>query len=415
MRNILVVEDSPLVLKILNRQFKQEKNLTSVMCASAGEAQLMLETSSALFDAAIVDLNLPDAPNGEIVDLILSYKVPCIVLTSSYDEQRRDDLFMKGVVDYVIKESQYSYDYVFRLIHRLEQNRKIKIMIAEDSTSARHFIHRVLSSHQYQIVEARDGEESLKLLEQHADTDLLILDHGMPGIQGFELVKILRQKQKRQDLLILGVSADPKGSLSAMFIKHGADDFLRKPFCAEELTCRVMAMVERRDLTQALRQAALFDSLTGLYNRRAFYAEGGRVLKQAQELQYPISVAVIDLDHFKKINDTYGHSVGDNALKHFSRAFRKAFTDDVLVRLGGEEFGLVSYHSSEVVAQRLDKLRRDCQQIAYTEGDITPLSFSAGVYSGIADSVDILLHLADQLLYQVKHQGRGHTLTEQQG
>ena len=117
MRNILVIEDSPLVLKILEHLFRQEPNLQPVFCASLGEAEMMLETSAALFFAAIVDLHLPDAPDGESVDLVMRYSLPCIVLSGSYNERRRDELLLKGVVDYVLKESQHSYEYALSLIH----------------------------------------------------------------------------------------------------------------------------------------------------------------------------------------------------------------------------------------------------------------------------------------------------------
>lgn len=138
MRNVLVVEDSPLVLKILEHLFRQEPDLQPLFCASLGEAQVLLETSSALFFAAIVDLNLPDAPHGEIVDLVLQYSVPCIVLSGSYDEHRRDELLLKGVVDYVLKESQHSYEYAFRLIHRLERWHRHLIFIPPQPTEPAH-------------------------------------------------------------------------------------------------------------------------------------------------------------------------------------------------------------------------------------------------------------------------------------
>ena len=224
MRNILVVEDSPMVLKILEQMFRQQADLQPLFCATLNEAQVLLEASAELFFAAIIDLNLPDAPNGEIVDLVLHYQLPCIVLTGSYDEQRREEMLLKGVVDYVLKESQYSYDYAFRLLHRLERNRSVKILVADDSNATRHFIRNVLRSHLYQIHEAADGEEALRILQEQPDFDLLITDHSMPGLSGFELTKVLRQKLKRHDLSILGLSADSKGSLSAQFIKHGADD-----------------------------------------------------------------------------------------------------------------------------------------------------------------------------------------------
>lgn len=409
MRNILVVEDSPLVLKILEHLFRQEPGLQPLFCASLAEAQVMLETSAALFFAAIVDLNLPDATNGEIVDLVLQYRLPCIVLSGSYNEQRRDELLLKGVVDYVLKESQHSYEYAFRLIHRLESNRQVKILVAEDSDATRHFIQRILTPHLYQIIEARDGDEALRLLQEQPDIDLLLVDHGMPGLSGFELVKVLRQQMKRHDLIILGLSADAKGSLSAMFIKHGADDFLRKPFCPEELNCRVMSTLERRDLVRALKQAAQFDSLTGLNNRRAFYEQGIQQFRQAQRSGQSLSVAMLDLDLFKAINDEYGHASGDAALVGFSRILQAAFPDDLLGRLGGEEFALVSQRDATSLTLELERLRETCAHLKYAIG-APPLNFSAGLYHGAPEDLESLLHEADMCLYQAKRQGRGRTL-----
>ncbi|MBB4818377.1 diguanylate cyclase (GGDEF)-like protein [Pseudomonas alcaligenes] len=409
MRNILVVEDSPLVLKILEHLFRQEPDLQPVFCASCAEAEVLLETSAALFFAAIVDLNLPDAPDGEIVDLVLRYELPCVVLSGSYKEQRRDELLLKGVVDYVLKESQHSYEYVFRLLHRLVRNCGVKILVAEDSEATRNFVRRVLTPHLYQIIEARDGDEALHILQEQPDIDLLLVDHGMPGISGFDLVKMLRQKLHRTELIILGLSADQKGSLSAMFIKHGADDFLRKPFCTEELNCRVMSTLERRDLMRALKQAALFDSLTNLYNRRAFYEQGLQLFQQAQRAGQELSVAMLDLDFFKLINDKFGHASGDTALVMFSRVLAHALPDALLGRLGGEEFAVVSKSDAATLKATLDQLRRNCARLKYA-ADAPPLSFSAGIYQGPPEDLESLLHEADQRLYQAKHEGRGRTI-----
>lgn len=414
MRNILVVEDSPMVLKILEQMFRQQADLQPLFCATLNEAQVLLEASAELFFAAIIDLNLPDAPNGEIVDLVLHYQLPCIVLTGSYDEQRREEMLLKGVVDYVLKESQYSYDYAFRLLHRLERNRSVKILVADDSNATRHFIRNVLRSHLYQIHEAADGEEALRILQEQPDFDLLITDHSMPGISGFELTKLLRQKLKRDDLCILGLSADSKGSLSAQFIKQGADDFLRKPFCPEELTCRVMSTLERRELLNALQRAAQIDSLTNLYNRRAFYEQGHNLLQAARRSQRPLSVAMLDLDLFKRINDDFGHASGDAALVGFARLLQEAFGQTLIGRLGGEEFALLSPLPAAQLVSQLDQLRQRCAAVPYAKG-APPLSFSAGVYQGADEALETLLQQADQRLYQAKQQGRARTCWQLDG
>ena len=231
----------------------------------------------------------------------------------------------------------------------------------------------------------------------------------MPGVSGFELVKLLRQKLRLHDLIIIGVSADPKGSLSAQFIKHGADDFLRKPFCPEELNCRVMSTLERRDLLRALKKAAQFDALTGLNNRRAFYEQGMQILQKAQRENRQVSVAMLDLDHFKQINDGFGHASGDSALVVFARAISNACPDMLLGRLGGEEFALLTLHGADHVAQALDKLRRQCAGLHYAVG-APALSFSAGLYQGEPEDLESLLHEADIRLYRAKQQGRARTV-----
>ncbi|MBJ7546431.1 diguanylate cyclase, partial [Pseudomonas sp. OA3] len=267
----------------------------------------------------------------------------------------------------------------------------------------------ILEPHHYQIIEASDGKETLRQLNEHPDIDLLVLDHAMPGVSGFELVKLLRQKLRLNDLIIIGVSADPKGSLSAQFIKHGADDFLRKPFCPEELNCRVMSTLERRDLLRALKKAAQFDALTGLNNRRAFYEQGMQILQKAQRESREVSVAMLDLDHFKQINDGFGHASGDSALVVFARAMSNAFPDMLLGRLGGEEFALLTLHGADHVAQALDKLRRQCAGLHYAVG-APALSFSAGLYQGEPEDLESLLHEADIRLYRAKQQGRARTV-----
>ena len=126
------------------------------------------------------------------------------------------------------------------------------------------------------LIEAEDGLDALRVLQEQADIDLLIVDHSMPGMSGFELVKMLRQKLKRSELSILGLSADTKGSLSALFIKHGADDFLRKPFCPEELNCRVMFILERHEMLQELKKAALWNEVKDKLNQSGSGLSGGQ-------------------------------------------------------------------------------------------------------------------------------------------
>ena len=130
MKKILIVEDSSTITKILKHLIKQQPNITALFAASLAQGRALYEQHQAEIFAGIIDLNLPDAPNGEMVDYLLHKNLPVIVLTANYQEEKRLELLEKGIVDYVIKESRYSYNYALNLIPRLEKNQTIKILIA---------------------------------------------------------------------------------------------------------------------------------------------------------------------------------------------------------------------------------------------------------------------------------------------
>ena len=159
---------------------------------------------------------------------------------------------------------------------------------------------------------------------------------------------------------------------------------------------------------RGLTHAAQYDSLTGLRNRRAFQDQAQELFRQAEREGHSLSVAMLDLDHFKRINDEHGHASGDSALVVFAQALARTLPQDLTGRLGGEEFALVSRMPPEQLLQALDLLRRYCHAQSYAPG-APPLSFSAGVFSGLADDLEGFLHEADRRLYQAKRQGRGRT------
>ena len=133
MKKILIVEDSEMVMRVLRHLIQNTLPYEASYAASFAQANILCEMPGNDFFAALVDLNLPDAPNGEVVDLTLSNKIPTIVLTGSYDEQRREQLFAKGIVDYVTKEGRYAYSKAVNMIDRLERNQHIQVLAVDDS------------------------------------------------------------------------------------------------------------------------------------------------------------------------------------------------------------------------------------------------------------------------------------------
>ena len=136
MKKILVAEDSEMVIKILRHLLGQLPQYQPFFASNLGQAQALLLANDDFF-AALVDLNLPDAPNGEVVDATLSKKIPTVVFTGTYDEKRREQLFNKGVVDYLTKDGRYSYNKAVSMIQRLEKNQFIKVLVVDDSDMQR--------------------------------------------------------------------------------------------------------------------------------------------------------------------------------------------------------------------------------------------------------------------------------------
>jgi len=408
---ILVVEDSQLVTRVLQRLLHDaELPFEPVYCDSFATAAEALDSGDSEFFAALVDLHLPDAPNGEIVECTLAHQIPTIVLTASYSESRRDTLLQMGVVDYVVKESRFSYEFAIQLLQRLLRNRSTKILLAEDSRTHRNIIRQQLESHLYEVVEASNGQQALEILEQQPDIRLLMTDFQMPVVDGIELVQRIRKKQDKDELIIIGLSAEDKGSLSAKFIKNGANDFLRKPFNYEELHCRLMHNLDAFERMQLIRDMAYRDYLTGLYNRRYLFEYAEPLLRNRDT---PITIAVLDLDNFKQINDTFGHDGGDVALKAVANRLQNSLTRFTVARVGGEEFAILfTGLTLEQGVQLLDSLREliSNEPITSNTHDFH-VSFSAGLTEATeSEHLSLLMNRADKALYLAKEQGRNQVI-----
>lgn len=414
MKKILIVEDSATVTKILKHLIRQHGDIDAVYAGSRAEGEKLYEQHQETLLAAIVDLNLPDAPDGETVDFLLSKRLPVIVLTANYLEEKREALMNKGIVDYIIKEGRYSYLHALRLVDRLEKNKSIKMLVAEDSKTTRLFITTLLKRHLYQVYEAENGVQALQYLNEHPDIQLLMTDYHMPEMDGFELVRAIRQNVDKSDLIIIGLSAEGHGALSAKFIKNGANDFLQKPFYHEELYCRIMHNIEELELIQQNRELARRDDLTGLHNRRYFFERGQQLHQQALQNNTPLALALIDIDHFKTVNDDYGHAAGDQVLIFAAQELDDALSRFVLARIGGEEFGvLMPGLNNEQAYTYLDKVRamfsQHSIQVADSEVHVT---FSVGISNHLHQSLDEQLREVDQLLYRAKEAGRNLVMAD---
>jgi diguanylate cyclase (GGDEF)-like protein len=407
-QSVLIVEDSRTYAELLRRRISRHLAFNVLVAPTLAAARLLLDEHGETVFAAVLDLNLPDAPNGEVVDLVLSRGISVVVLTSTQDEATRQAALAKNILDYVVKESLNDLDYIVQLLRRIELNQRTELLLVDDSPTSRYQLRQHLTPHKYRVHEAGSGAEALACLEAHPDIRLVITDNQMPGMDGFELVTELRKRVSKERLAIIGVSAESGGALSARFLKRGANDFLVKPFSQEEFVCRVGQNVELVDLVREISARADRDYLTGAYNRHYLLEIGEKYFENARRNHLELVIAVIDVDYLRGINDTYGHEAGDEVLRQVAAELGRALRrTDVVARYDAEQFCVIAVNTGETCIETFERLR---ERIAALEvnyaGNVIRATVSIGVPQQLDDSLAGTLRHAEALVQKAKRDGR---------
>lgn len=408
---MLIIEDSKPIASLI-KHIAEQAGYQTDLAMSYAQAEALLASGKS-YSVASIDYNLPDAPEGEAIDLVLDTKTPGIVLTGKMDEATRDKILRKPVVDYIPKETAQAYAYLGKLLTRLKLNRYIKVLVVDDSKAARLYLSHLLSRHQFQVSVAENGQAGLDYLVENPDVKLVITDNEMPVMGGIKFVSEARKLYTKDQISIIGLSGNDAGSLSARFIKSGANDFLKKPFCHEEFYCRVVQNIEHLEYVNRIQMLANTDYLTKLGNRRYFFDKAPEAIKRCISQQQSYGLAMIDIDHFKKINDVYGHDAGDVVISHIADVMRKIFPSAIVARFGGEEFCILFEDASiESVLSELDTLRREIEasEITFNQDNIR-YTISIG-YSEQSENIDLMLSVADNALYQSKTNGRNQVTAQ---
>ena len=335
---ILVVEDSRAFRNYLEQQLTQA-GYQVFLAESVAEAKQVLASESG-FVCTVLDYCLPDGQDGEIIDIVLEHGYKVILLTAMFNEDIREQVLSKGVLDYILKDSQASVSYILPLVSRIINNRHHKALVVDDSAMVRKHIVQLLEHQYIQTVIAHDGEEALQVMRECPGITFVITDHDMPVKDGISMIQEIRTQYDKNQLAILGLSGSNDRTMTARFLKAGANDFLYKPFNQEEFYCRVHQLLDIKEANNQLYRLANQDALTGLWNRRFLFSQacGGCSNR---------NIAMMDIDHFKRVNDTYGHDGGDAVLVTVANILKIYFKEDVVARFGGEEFCIQSCSSFE--------------------------------------------------------------------
>ncbi len=295
----------------------------------------------------------------------------------------------------------------------------MKILIADDSIVSRHLLEATLRKWGYEVVVACDGLEALELMQRENAPNLAILDWMMPGMTGLEVCDRIRQRAREPYTYILLLTSKSQKEDLIEGMDAGADDYITKPFDQHELQVRLRAgrrlvdlQAELLSAREALREQATKDSLTHLWNRNSILEILSRELTRVEREGTSVGVVMVDLDHFKSVNDNYGHTAGDAVLGEAARRMQSTIRQyDAIGRYGGEEFLVMlpgcDEHTSYTQAERMRKNLAQAKMSLNESAICVTASFGATVaLPGQVWTAESLIRKADEALYLAKRLGR---------
>ncbi|MDQ1536207.1 MAG: two-component system, cell cycle response regulator [Actinomycetota bacterium] len=304
-----------------------------------------------------------------------------------------------------------------------ERDSAALVLVAEDSLVVRTILHRQLEEYGHRVIEAADGEEALAMCRKH-HPDVILLDVEMPKLDGHGVLTVLRESPDLADIPVVFLTARATTDDVVEGLRLGAHDYLRKPFEPAELLARVSAAVRVKILQDQLRQRNIelsvmsrTDALTGLPNRREMHDRMVAAASAAHRHDQPSALLMVDIDHFKNVNDTRGHEGGDVVLRAVADRLNAACrAEDLAGRWGGEEFLVVAPTTDLDGASQLgERIRSHIGDTAVpmTVGPDIRVTVSVGVASGIRNA-EVLLAEADAALYAAKRDGRNRVALGQE-
>ncbi len=284
-----------------------------------------------------------------------------------------------------------------------------RLLAIDDSSLIHRLLKTRLSNERLEVHSAITGEEGISMARQILP-EVILLDIDLPGSSGFDVLLELQADERTHAIPVIFISGDPDPTQKVRAFEMGAIDFVMKPFNSAELRARVRSAVRMSNMIRMLAQRAQLDGLTGLCNREYFDRRLAQETSAAARHGHGIALVMCDLDHFKHINDSYGHPFGDLVLEEFAHLLSLCRDNDICCRYGGEEFAIILPQSTAEEAYTLvDRIRQRLTEIKWRDHDDVVVTASFGISDSARAESATPMHLvisADRALYKAKHNGR---------
>ncbi len=400
---VLVLEQDIAFAQSLKFDLEKRLPVKVVMVHSLSASRLLLKRNPRQFFLSISTVT----KDFKQIDLLKSFNIPVIAVIDQYEDELRDQLIKKNVLDYVVKTTSADTAYLCDLVARIFKNKAIKVLVIDDSKVSQFVIARELALQKFQVLQVDNGLDATDILEKHADIKLILVDYHMKSVDGITFVKQIRAHYPKDRMLIIGMSTSTDPRLAVKFLKAGANDFIHKPFNYEMMLCRINQNLDMLDAVEYAKQLSNVDYLSNVFNRRYFFERGNQMVRELRKDDV-LTVMMIDIDNFKVINDVYGHDIGDEVIKDIANALKQYFPEDIVARMGGEEFAVMSINPQYLTSfERIKKFRaKIANQVLTIKGHVIKYTCSIGVSGYVGKSLDDMLVQADRLLYLAKQSGR---------
>nr|MCH9730177.1 response regulator [Actinomycetes bacterium] len=413
-KSLLVVDDDPEFLQFV-RAVGRKLLLNVVTAQDESEAMQRARTSPLV--GAVLDVHLFDGTSfslaREIRSTAANGQIPIAFASADHRIETRVAAIEAGGTRFFEKPmSEESFAALAQQLAMLSDATSQKVLIVDDDPDVVEHYAFHLRGAGYSVETLGSAVGITEKLEQ-ISPDVLLLDINLPGISGLDVCRALRMSETYEALPIFIVTGQTDDHTRLLAFRAGASDVVAKPVIPEELLARVGVQLERVGL---LRDRADKDSLSGLLTRRALVEAFQRALAVATRDEKPLSLVLLDIDRFKRVNDTYGHLAGDQVIAHLGDLLRRRFRlEDLRGRWGGEEFILVFPGQDTAFAERAAALLlEEFSQLAFTsdDGERFTATFTAGVaaYPEDGTSISALVRRADQRLYAGKQRGRNQVV-----
>lgn len=289
------------------------------------------------------------------------------------------------------------------------------VLLIDDSVVVQRLLKVRLKNENFTLRSALTGKEAIASVKADLPSSVL-LDLEMPDMDGFEVLRMLKEDSATMNVPVIVLSGRVSSEDKVTAFDLGASDYVTKPCDLAELRARLRAVLRQDRMFKLLAERAEVDGLTGLGNRAAFNKRWEEKVAEVTRYKLPLSLAMIDADYFKRVNDTYGHPAGDEVLQGIAQLLqRECRTADIVCRYGGEEFTVIMPSTGPADALAVaERIRLEVARVVWPRHPESPVTISVGLAGTEGGAIGISgeqwLELADRNLYQAKHQGRNRVV-----